>query len=438
MGPPRVVICGAGFGGLAAARSLGDTFSRSSSLLGEVQLIDKQNYHLFQPLLYQVATAGLASADIAIPIRSILRGYPQIIVRMDEIQGFALEKQQVLLEDGPLPYDYLVLALGAVTSYFGRQSWSEHATGLKTLADAHQIRDQLLLAFEKAEGADDARKREELLTVAIVGGGPTGVELAGAIAELARRGLRRDFRRIDPTKARILLIEMAPRLLSSFPERLGRIAEEKLRNLGVEVRTSCAVQDLDERSLVLAGERIRAATILWTAGIAPHPLASALPTQRDRSGRLLVLPDLSLPEHPNVFAIGDLVSMPGVSGTAPAAMQMGWHVARLIARELSSGRIPPEKREPFRYRDKGMMATIGRAAAVVSIGQAAFNGPAAWLAWLAIHLVILIGFRHKAVVLFEWIWSYLTYRPGARVIFRPEGAASPTPRSQRASASTDG
>ncbi len=438
MGASRIVICGAGFGGLTAARSLGEALSRSRRSQDQILLVDKENYHLFQPLLYQVATAGLSGPDIAIPIRSILRGYPQITVRMDRVRGFDLARRRLLLDGGVQPYDYLVLALGAVTSYFGHPTWSEHATGLKSLFDARRIRDQLLFAFEEAEGTEDPRKREELLTVVIVGGGPTGVELAGAIAELARRVLRRDFRRIDPTKARIVLIEMAPRLLSSFPETLGRIAEEKLRSLGVEIRLSSPVQDLGERSLVLAAERIRAASILWTAGIAPHPVAATLPTPRDRSGRLLVLPDLSLPDHPNVFAVGDMVSMPGVSGTAPAAMQMGRHVASLIARELASGRMPLEKREPFRYRSKGMMAVIGRAAAVAWIGKAAFNGAVAWAAWLAIHLIFLIGFRNKAIVLFEWTWSYLTYRPGARIILRPEGAPNPTLRSPPASSSTDG
>ncbi len=396
-------------------------------------MIDKENYHLFQPLLYQVATAGLSGPDIAVPIRSILRRFPQIIVRMDDIRGFDLQKEEVLLEGGAVPYDYLVLALGAITGYFGHATWSEHASGLKALSDAHQIRNQLLLAFEEAESTEDLRKREELLTVVVVGGGPTGVELAGAIAELARRVLRRDFRRIDPTKARILLIEAGSRLLTQFPERLGRIAEQKLRGLGVDVRLFSPVQDLRERSVVLAAETIRTATILWAAGVSPHPLAASLPVPRDRSGRLLVLPDLSLPGHRNVFAIGDMVSVPGVPAIAPAAMQMGRHVAGVIIRDLGPGTARPENRDPFHYRDKGMMATIGRAAAVAWIGRAAFNGPVAWFAWLAIHLAFLIGFRNKVSVLFEWTWAYLTYRPGARILLRSEGTGRPKRRSPSAS-----
>ncbi|MDD4932560.1 MAG: NAD(P)/FAD-dependent oxidoreductase [Methylacidiphilaceae bacterium] len=437
MSAARIVICGAGFGGLTAARAFGERLSRLRPA-GEILLIDKENYHLFQPLLYQVATAGLSGPDIAIPIRAILRRFPQITIHMDRVVGFDLEKRKVLLEGSSVGYDYLVLSLGAVTSYFGRTTWGEYAAGLKSLSDAHRIRGQLLLAFEEAECTGDPSRQEELLTVVIIGGGPTGVELAGAIAELTRHVLRRDFRQIDPTKARILLIEAGPRLLAQFPERLGRIAECRLKALGVDVRLSSRVQDLGKRSVTLASETIRSANILWTAGIVPHPLTASLPAPRDPSGRLLVLPDLSLPGHPNVFAIGDMVSLPGVPAIAPAAMQMGRHVAGLVTAELSSGVIPPEKRRAFRYRDKGMMATIGRATAVVWIGKAAFNGPAAWLAWLAIHLVFLIGFRNKVIVLFQWTWSYLTYGLGARIILRSEDVASPTRRNPSASSSADG
>ncbi|MGD9895734.1 MAG: NAD(P)/FAD-dependent oxidoreductase [Candidatus Methylacidiphilaceae bacterium] len=437
MSSPRIVICGAGFGGLTAARAIGERLSRCH-LPGEVLLIDKENYHLFQPLLYQVATAGLSGPDIAVPIRSILRRYPQITVHMDLIRGFDLEKRKVLLEGSSLSYDYLILSLGAVTSYFGRKAWSGPAAGLKSLSDAHRIRDQLLLAFEEAECTEDPGRREELLTVVVVGGGPTGVELAGAIAELARHVLRRDFRHIDPTKARILLIEGGPRLLAQFPEKLGTHAEKRLRALGVDVRLSSPVQDLGDGFVTLATETIRCANILWGAGIGPHPLTAALPAPHDRTGRLSVLPDLSLPGHANVFAIGDMVSIPGVPAIAPAAMQMGRHVANLVAREISAGALPPERRQPFSYRNKGMMATIGRAAAVVWIGNAAFDGPIAWLAWLAIHLVFLIGFRNKAVVLFQWTWSYLTYRLGARIILRSEDGANPTQRKPLTSSSTEG
>ncbi|QSR87166.1 NAD(P)/FAD-dependent oxidoreductase [Candidatus Methylacidiphilum infernorum] len=421
---PRIVICGAGFGGLSAAKTLGKWFSRSGRS-GNLLLIDKENYHLFQPLLYQVATAGLSGPDIAVPIRSILRRFPQISVRMDEIQGVDLEKQAVFLAGGTVQYDYLILALGAVTSYFGHSSWSEYAVGLKTLYDAHRIRSQLLRAFEEAENTENFQDQEELLTVVVVGGGPTGVELAGAIAELARRVLRLDFRRIDPTKARILLIEAGPRLLGEFPERLGRIAEEKLRSLGVEVRLSAPVQDICRRLVVLPKETIRAATIIWAAGVRPHPLAETLPVPKDRSGRLLVLPDLSLPDYRNVFAIGDLVSVACVPGTAPAAMQMGRHVANLIIQEIASGPGQLDNRAPFRYKDKGMMATIGRAAAVARIRRVAFNGPIAWFAWLFIHLFYLIGFRNKVSVLLQWIWAYLTYRPGARILLRTEEHKTP-------------
>jgi NADH dehydrogenase len=422
---PHIVVLGAGFGGL--------TFCQKFPLgLARVTVIDRQNHHLFQPLLYQVASAGLSAVDIAQPIRAILAKRPDTEVLMAEVIDVDFARRQVVHEFGELTYDYLVLALGGVTSYFGHPEWERHAPGLKSLDDALRIRRKILCAFERAEAETDPVKRQELMNIVVVGGGPTGVELAGAFAELARTVLRRDFHRIDPAKAHILLIEGGPRVLAAFPPDLSASAQRQLEHLGVEVRTGVKVEQIYDGEIVAGGKTIRAANIIWGAGVGGNPLAKKLGGELDRAGRIKVQPDLSLPGHPEVFAIGDMallvdkngVTVPGVS---PAAMQMGAHVARIIAHSMDSGppagrgaaerpqgSAPP--REAFAYWDKGTMATIGRSAAVAHVGKLKFSGWPAWAAWLFIHLIFLVGFRNKISVLMSWTYSYFTYKRGARVI----------------------
>ncbi len=410
----QVVVLGAGFGGLTFAKH----FHHRNA---QVTLVDCTNHHLFQPLLYQVATAGLSAPEIAQPIRSVFSDRPDVTVLMDRVVDFDLANRQVFLEENHLSYDYLVLALGSQTGYFGHPEWEAFAPGLKTLEDAVRIRNRVLLSFEKAENETDVSRHDALLTIVVVGGGPTGVELAGAFAELARRVLRRDFRRIDPRQARIILIEGAPYVLSNFPEDLSRSAARQLEHLGVQVRTSTRVKAIREGEVELEnGERIRANNILWAAGVSATPLAKQLGVDTDKAGRIKVKPDLSLPGHPEVFAIGDMALVSGgdgkpVPGVSPAAMQMGKHVARIIEAELDSGAgISP--RPPFKYWDKGTMATIGRSAAVAWIGKLKISGFFAWLAWLNIHLIFLIGFRNKLAVLIQWAYSYFAYKRGARII----------------------
>jgi NADH dehydrogenase len=383
-------------------------------------LVDRQNHHLFQPLLYQVATAGLAAPDIAQPIRSILRGKPGLSVLMAEARAIDLAARSVTLDRSGLTYDYLVLGVGGQTSYFGHPEWERHAPGLKTLDDALRIRRQVLLAFERAETETDPVRREQLMTIVVVGGGPTGVELAGTFAELARTVLRRDFDRIDSSKARVILVEGGPRVLGTFPESLSASARRQLSRLGVEVRTSTMVRAIREGEVDLDTGPVRAAVIIWAAGVAAHPLTRTLGVAIDRAGRLKVAPDLSLPGHPEVFALGDIVTLidangVAVPGVAPAAMQMGAHVAKLIASEIRDPHNPAARR-PFAYRDKGSMATIGRSAAVAQIGRLKFSGWPAWAAWLGVHLVFLIGFRNKVSVFLQWVYSYFTYQRGARII----------------------
>jgi NADH:ubiquinone reductase (H+-translocating) len=410
----RVVVLGAGFGGLTFCKH----FRRSNARL---TLVDRTNHHLFQPLLYQVAAAGLSAPEIAQPVRAILAHRSDITVLLDRVLDFDLVKRQVFLAANTLSYDYLVLALGNQTAYFGHPEWEQFAPGLKTLDDALRIRSRVLLAFEQAENEREAARREQLLTIVVVGGGPTGVELAGAFAELARTVLNRDFRRIDPSQARIILIEGAPSVLSHLPEELARSATRQLEHLGVQVRTSTRVQTIRAGEVELNnGERIRAGNILWAAGVFATPLTRKLGVPLDPAGRVLVNPELSLPGHPEIFAIGDLARVPRpdggpVPGVSPAAMQMARHVARLIEEEidLGAGRAP---RPPFHYRDKGTMATIGRSAAVAWIGKFKFSGLTAWLAWLFVHLIFLIGFRNKLAVLIQWTYSYFTYKRGARII----------------------
>jgi NADH:ubiquinone reductase (H+-translocating) len=430
---PHVLVVGAGFGGLTFCQKFG--YPQAS-----ITLVDRQNHHLFQPLLYQVATAGLSAPEIAQPIRSILRDKPNVTVLLREVTGFNLERREAWLGDEVLSYDYLVLAFGGVTSYYNHAEWEVYASGLKSLDDALRIRRQVLLAFERAENSEDPAERQRLMTLIVVGGGPTGIELAGAFAELARHVLRRDFRRIDPRQARVILLEAAPRLLGQFSERLAAKAVARLTKLGVEVRTNVRVETISEGCLYLTdGTRMESANIIWAAGVAAHPLSRALGVDLDRAGRVLVNPDLSVPQHPEVFAIGDLAlvrdrSGQSVPGVSPAAMQMARHVARVIDSELRSGKTSPS-RAAFTYWNKGTMATIGRSAAVAQLGKLEFNGWLAWAAWLLVHLIFLVGFRNKVAVLLQWIYSYFTYKRGSRIVTGIEGADAHLPSSTARTAS---
>ncbi len=406
---PRVVIVGGGFGGLLAAR----TVARNPV---QVTLIDRQNFHTFQPLLYQVATAGLSPGEIAAPIRWILRRRRNVEVLMSEVQDFDLSRKVVKLPDGEVAYDYLIVASGASHAYFGHDEWEPFAPGLKTIEDALEIRRRVLLAFELAEHQATGGKEQVQLNFVVVGGGPTGVELAGTLAEIARRALADEFRSIDPRKTRIVLLEGGPRILPAYPEDLSRSAEEQLRRLGVEVHTSALVTEIAPGAVQMGKTRWPAAVILWAAGVAASPLGKKLGAQVDRAGRVLVNPDLSLPGHPEVFVIGDLAALKDengkwLPGVAPVAMQEGKATAHNIAAELRG-----EPRKNFHYFNKGNLATIGRAAAVAEFGKIHISGFVAWLAWLFIHIFFLIGFRNRIIVLVQWAWSYFTYERGARLI----------------------
>lgn len=381
-------------------------------------LIDRQNHHLFQPLLYQVATAGLSAPEIAQPIRSILSDRLDVEVRMADVTDIDVEGRRVITGVGEFPYDYLVVALGGRSSYFGRPDWEQHAPGLKTLDDAQRMRRELLLAFERAENSTDPEERRRLMTVVVVGGGPTGVELAGACAELTRVVLKADFRKIDPGLARVVLVEGSARLLGQFPESLGGEAQRELEAMGVEVRCGERVVDIRKGEVVLSGEVIQAANILWGAGVSASPLTARLGVPLDRSGRVKVESDLSLPGRPEVFAVGDLAAVVDrdgqmVPGVSPAAIQEAQHVARQLEDELDGH---PGARRPFNYWDKGSMATIGRSAAVAKMGNLELTGWVAWAAWLLVHLLFLVGFRNRVAVLWQWTYSYFTYRRGARII----------------------
>jgi NADH dehydrogenase len=405
---PRVVIVGAGFAGLNAAKAL-------AGKPVAVTLLDRRNHHLFQPLLYQVATAALNPADIAAPIRHVLHDARNVEVLLAEVVAIRLAERRVVLDAGDQPYERLVLATGATHSYFGHPEWATVAPGLKTVEDAVQIRARLLTAFEMAEREPDDARRRPWLTFAVVGAGPTGVELAGALSEIARTTLARDFRRFSPATARVLLFEGAGRVLPQYPPDLSERARRQLERLGVDVRTGAQVTAIDGEGLVASGERIEARTVLWGAGVAASPLARSLGVPLDRAGRVVVEPDLSVPGFPDAFVVGDLAAIaPGgkpVPGVAPAAIQMGRAVAANVLRDLRG-----ERRVPFRYRDKGSLATIGRAAAVAQIGRFHFGGLVAWLLWLFVHLMYLVGFRNRVAVLLQWGWSYLTYSRGARLI----------------------
>jgi NADH dehydrogenase len=410
----HVVVLGAGFGGLEFCKH----FRRPNA---RITLVDRTNHHLFQPLLYQVATAGLSATEIAQPVRAIFSDRPDVTVLLDKVVDFDLANKKVLLEENKLDYDYLVLALGSCTGYFGHPEWEQFAPGLKTLDDALRIRSRVLLGFEKAENEKEASQREKLLTIVIVGGGPTGVELAGAFAELTRTVLRRDFRRIDPSQAKISLIEGAPNVLSFLPPDLAQSATRQLEQLGAHVRTSVRVKDIRDGEVELEnGEIIRAGTILWTAGVSAVPLTKKLGVELDKAGRVKVNPDLSVPGLPGVFAVGDMAILlqengKPVPGVSPAAMQEGRHVATIVEDEidLGPGRSP---RPPFKYWDKGTMATIGRSKAVAEVGRFKFSGLLAWLTWLFVHLIFLVGFRNKIAVLMQWAYSYFAYKRSARII----------------------
>lgn len=410
---PHVVVLGAGFGGLTFCQAFRHPTAR-------VTLYDRQNHHLFQPLLYQVATAGLSAPEIAQPIRSILSNRPHVTVLLDHVTGLDLAGRSVKLEQGSVGYDYLVLALGGCTSYFGHPEWEQFAPGLKSLDDAMAIRRNILLAFEKAEAAGHPGEHGRWMTIVVVGGGPTGVELAGAFAELTRTVLRKDFRRIDPSQARVVMIEAQSHVLGQFSTGLSVSAERQLRAMGVEIRTATKVRNISQGRVDLEdGETIFADNLIWAAGVSASPLTQKLGVELDRAGRIKVNPDLSVPGHPEVFAIGDLALVLGedgrpVPGVSPAAMQMARHVAWILEREAGLDGVSP--RPPFRYRDKGSMATIGRSAAVAKLGRFEFSGFPAWLAWLGVHLIFLIGFRNRLAVLLQWAYSYFTYRRGARII----------------------
>jgi NADH dehydrogenase len=369
--------------------------------------------------LYQVATAALNASDIAAPLRSVLRRAKNITVLMAQVDRVDLADRCLVLDRGEIRYDAVILAVGASHSYFGHEDWEQYAPGLKSLEDALEIRRRVLLAYELAEREHDAAEREALLTFVVVGGGPTGVELAGALAEIARRTIARDFRSIDPTAARVLLLEGGPRVLAAFPEPLSRRAQESLERIGVEVRTRSVVTQVTADAVWLGGEQIRTRTVLWAAGVAASPLNRTLGVALDRSGRVSVEPDLSIPGHPEAFAIGDMSVVRDTSGTAlpglaPVAMQQGARAADNVLRRLSG-----RPTRPFRYHDRGIMATIGRAAAVADIRGLRLSGLIAWLAWLLVHITFLIGFRNRLLVLFEWAWAYVSWHRGARLITGP-------------------
>jgi NADH dehydrogenase len=410
---PRVVIVGGGFGGLNAARSLRRAAVR-------VVLIDRQNHHLFQPLLYQVATAALAPSDIASPIRRILRGQKNAEVILGTVDSIDLVGKSVGLEDGSaLAYDFLIMATGVTHSYFGHDAWEQDAPGLKSILDALEIRRRVLYAFEAAERESDPEQHRAWLTFVIVGAGPTGVELAGALSEIARHALAKDFHHIDPTQAQVILLEGSPRVLPSFVAPLSEQARRQLVKLGVEVRTSQVVTAIDADGVNIGAERITARTVLWAAGVAASPLARALGVPLDRAGRVLVAPDLTVPGHGDVFVIGDLASLKQpngepVPGVAPAAIQEAQHTARNIERTVRG-----EPLLPFHYFDKGALATIGRAAAIAQFRKLRLWGWIAWVTWLFVHIFFLIGFRNRFAVLLSWAWSYVTYDRGARLITGP-------------------
>ncbi|HEY5925661.1 MAG TPA: NAD(P)/FAD-dependent oxidoreductase [Kofleriaceae bacterium] len=410
---PHVVVIGGGFGGLAVAKRLAKAPVR-------VTLLDRRNHHLFQPLLYQVATAALAPADIAYPIRAVLAGQDNARVLLADVTAIDVAKRTVTLEDGSLHYDFLVVATGATHSYFGKDHWATHAPGLKSVEDALEMRRRIFLAYEAAERELDPGAQREWLTVAVVGGGPTGVELAGALGEIGLHTLAKDFRSIDPTEVRVLLFEGKERVLTAYPEKLSEAAKRSLEKRHVSVRINTLVTSIDDRSVTVNGpageEKIGTRTVLWAAGVQASPLAQSLGAPLDRSGRVIVEPDLSIPGHPEVFVIGDLAKMVSdgveVPGVAQGALQGGKHVAKIIDAEARG----KPARKPFHYWDKGNMATIGRAEAVIATKRFARHGWLAWMLWWVVHIFFLVGFRNRVFMMFHWAWSWLTYKRGSRLI----------------------
>ena len=406
---PDIVIIGGGFGGLYAARALKHAGA-------QITIIDRRNHHVFQPLLYQVAMAALSPGDIASPIRWILRRQQNVEVLLAEARRIDVEHKRVILADGELSYDFLILAAGATHAYFGHDEWRRRAPGLKTLDEALEMRRRVLLAFERAEREPDPDRRRALLTFVLIGGGPTGVELAGALAEISHQSLARDFRHFDPGSARIILIEAGPTLLSAFPPHLREAARRDLEALGVEVTTGAAVTDVQDGAVVIGSKRVEAATILWAAGVAASPVAATLGARLDRAGRVFVNADLTIEGHPEVFVIGDLAVLAGgdgkpLPGVAQVAIQMGKHAAHNIMRALEG-----QPYRPFKYKNLGNMATIGRASAVADFERFTMKGLPAWLAWLFVHIFNLIGFRNRLVVMVQWAWAYITYQRGIRLI----------------------
>jgi len=413
----HVVIIGGGFGGLTAARALADAPVR-------VTVLDRRNYHLFQPLLYQVATAALNPADIAYPIRSVLARQRNTRVLLADARAIDVATKKVVLDAGEVDYDYLIVATGATHSYFGHDGWSELAPGLKSIEEALEIRRRIFLAYEAAERETDPAAEQEWLTFVVVGGGPTGVELAGALGEIGLHTLKKDFRAIDSTAVRVVLCESKDRVLVTYPEKLSEDAKRALEKRHVDVRVDTLVTEIDDHGVTVTGkdgeQRIGARTVLWAAGVAASPLAASLPAKRDRSGRVEVEPDLSIAGHPEVFVIGDLAKVTAdgveVPGVAQGAIQEGRHVAKMIA---------GAERTPFRYHDKGNMATIGRAEAVIATKRFAKSGLFAWLVWWVVHIYFLVGFRNRVIMMFHWAWSWLTYQRGSRLITGPIGKLPP-------------
>jgi NADH dehydrogenase len=416
MNEKRIVIIGGGFGGLYAAKALRRAPAR-------ITLVDRRNYHLFQPLLYQVATAALNPSDIAAPIRSVLRKQENVSVILGDATSIDLDKKLIQLADGELAYDILIIATGATHSYFGHAEWEENAPGLKTIEDALEIRRRVLLAFEAAERESDPERQRAWLNFVVVGGGPTGVELAGALSEIARQTMLRDFRRINPSSARVILIEGIDRLLPPYPPDLSAKAAAQLQSLGVEVMTKTTVTRVTDHEVAAGETIIPTRTVLWAAGVQASPLARSLGAPLDRAGRVLVAPDLSVPGHPEVFVIGDLAAVTQadgkpVPGVAPAAIQEGTHTAKNIARMLDG-----QPTLPFSYFDKGSLATIGRAAGVADFGRIHLSGFIAWAAWLGVHIFFLIGFRNRLLVMLQWAWAYVTFQRGARLITGSAGVS---------------
>lgn len=410
----HIVVLGGGFAGLEFIRN----FSHPDV---KITLVDRSNHHLFQPLLYQVAVAGLTMPDISEPLRAIFADRPDVTCLMARVESIDLKNRRIQLDHDEIEYDYLINGLGAVTGYFGNTKWEKNAQGLKTLRDAMIIRRQVLSAFEQAEVEPDEQRRKELMTIAIIGGGPTGVELAGALAELTHRVFRQDFRNINPRDAHIILLDGMDKVLHYLPDPLPDKALKALQELNVDVRLGNMVKDIGPGEVHLEDDTIRAATVIWTAGVVANPITRDMDVPKDKMGRIQVEPDCSIPGHPEAFAVGDIASLTDTNGVAvpgvsPAAMQMAKHVAGLVREEIGSSVRPASERKAFTYFDKGMMATIGRSKAVAAIGGIKLDGFIAWFLWLAVHLLFLIGFRNKVSVLLQWIYAYSRFRSGARII----------------------